>query len=316
MQGQVQSARACVRIAFVFVAALLALAVFTASASAILVKLPHGGYANYDSMTGKKEPRAARIFDQQFTNLDYSGGPVMPSNRNYTIVWQPSNYGAHTPFQTGYTTGVNTFFTDMAADSGKHTNSDSVSTQYNDVNGNVAAYQSSNGGMYTDTDPLPANGCPANPGDICITDTQIQTELDSFLASKGLAHDMAHEYFLLTPPDVASCFDSTGSQGCSGNADTNPPYCAYHSSSVAGYIYANIADLAGLDGCDPFVTDPYYCAELRLRLQQRPGRWRAECDLARAQRVDHRPAAEQRLDRLGQQRRRRDRRQVQQRRHG
>src|SRR5689334_12611105 len=79
-------------------------------------------------------PVAATLFDATFSNLDYSGGPVMPSNTNYPIVWAPSNYTG-TPFQYDYVAGVNQFFGDLAHDSGSHTNSDSVSTQYNDANG-------------------------------------------------------------------------------------------------------------------------------------------------------------------------------------
>jgi PKD repeat protein len=220
-------------------------------ASAIMVKLPSGRYANYQAVAGAKAPR---IFDAAFTNLDYSGGPLMPSNTNYTVVWQPSNYGTHTPFQTGYVTGVNQFFADLAAASGQSTNSDAVATQYNDTGGNKAAYSSTNGGTLTDTRPLPANGCPANPGNICLTDAQLQAELNTFLAANHLPSDLTHEYFLVTPPDVASCFEAAGIT-CSANADVGQSlFCAYHSTTTASYIYSNIPDLAGVGGCDPFVT--------------------------------------------------------------
>jgi hypothetical protein len=229
-----------------------ALCLGASPAAAIMVKLPGGRYANYDAMSGAKTPRVARRFDAAFTNLDYSGGPVMPANVNYTVVWQPSNYGA-TPFQSDYVSGVNRFFTDLAAASGRSDNSDAVSAQYNDSSGAVAAYASSFGGSLIDTDPLPVNGCPASPGGICLTDAQLQAELNGFLSSSGMPADVTHEYFLLTPPDVASCFDSAGSS-CSGNAEQNQQFCAYHSQSTADYIYANVPDLTGLDGCDPFAT--------------------------------------------------------------
>lgn len=64
------------------------------------------------------------------------------------------------------------------------------------------------------------------------------------------------EYFLLTPPNVVTCFDATSGQ-CSAN-DTVPSdqiFCAYHNSFgslTAPTIYANIPDLSGLAGCDPF----------------------------------------------------------------
>lgn len=234
------------------------LACMAGTASAILIKLPRGGYAGYAPLIKTSAPDSPRIFDTHFSNLDYSGGPVMASNTNYVVVWQPAGYSG-VPFQSGsggqlgYISGVGRYFQDLAADSGKATNSDAVSTQYNDVNGHTAAYRSVYGGTYTDPDPLPANGCPANPGDICLTDAQLQTELNNFLSANHLPADLSHEYFLLTPPSVASCIDAAGS-ACSGNADLNLAYCAYHSESTHGYVYANIPDEAGLPGCDPFVT--------------------------------------------------------------
>jgi PKD repeat protein len=113
----------------------------------------------------------------------------------------------------------------------------------------------------TDNDALPANGC--NTGDTyCITDAQIQTELNSFLTAHSLPRGLTNEYFLLTPPAVASCFDAAGTQ-CSGNASTGAAFCAYHSQSATStpFLYANIvytsasADPSfpnGVDGCDPF----------------------------------------------------------------
>jgi PKD repeat protein len=221
-------------------------------ASANLIHLPTGGYANFAPTSNWGAAHGARKFDSVFSNLDYSGGPVMPSNRNYVVVWQPSGYTG-TAFQSGYTAGVGQFFSDLAAASGSATAVDSVAAQYNDYAGEPAAFSSTYGGTLPDTDPLPSNGCPANTGDICLTDAQLQSELDSYLAAQSLPHDLSHEYFLITPPGVASCFDAGGTE-CSGNADENQAYCAYHSRSSGGYLYANIPDLTGLDGCDPFVT--------------------------------------------------------------
>ena len=241
--------------------AVLVCAISAAPASAIMVKLPTGGYANYDAIKGAKAPHAAQIFDLAFTNLDYSGGPVMPSNTNYVVEWQPSNYSG-TAFQGtlgyahDYVGGVAQFFQDLAAGSRSTSIVDAVSGQYNDTTGATSGYNAGYGGKLVDTDPLPANGCPANPGDICITDAQIQAELNSFLASQHVPADFTHEYFLLTPPDVASCFDSAG-HSCSANADQSAQFCAYHSQTGQGYIYSNIPDLSGLSGCDPFATDGY-----------------------------------------------------------
>jgi hypothetical protein len=230
-------------------------------ASAILVQSPAGNkMISYRPLIGSKAATVASIFDAVFSNLDYSGGPVMPSNTNYTIFWDPSNYTG-SPFQTSsdpaqdYVAGVNQFFSDLAHDSSLHTNSDSVSTQYNDTNGHAAAYDSTFGGSFTDTDPLPDNGCPASPGDVCLTDAQIQSELDQFLSAHSLPRDLTHEYFLLTPPGVASCLDAAGTM-CSPKAAGNPVFCAYHNNSTTSvsFVYANIPDSDGIRGCDPYVT--------------------------------------------------------------
>ena len=34
-------------------------------------------------------------FDQVFTNMDYNGGPVMPSNTDYMVLWSPSGLSAY-----------------------------------------------------------------------------------------------------------------------------------------------------------------------------------------------------------------------------
>ena len=218
---------------------------------AVLVHLKSGRWLSYEALSGSRAPGSLRNFDQAYTNLDYSGGPVMASNTNFVIEWKPSNYSG-TAFQTGYVTGFGTFFGDLAHDSGLTTNSDAVSAQYNDVNGNLAAYDSHYGGTYVDTDPLPSNGC--SDATICLTDAQLQSELDSFLSSQHLPSDLTHEYYLLTPPDVASCFDAS-SGACSANS-SSPYFCAYHSQTSGGYVYSNIPDLDGIDGCDPYYT---YC---------------------------------------------------------
>ena len=65
----------------------------------------------------------ATKFDQVFTNMDYNGGPVMPSNTDYMVMWSPAGLSA---YPAGYVSGLKTFFTDLAHDSGGHQNVDSV----------------------------------------------------------------------------------------------------------------------------------------------------------------------------------------------
>jgi PKD repeat protein len=194
----------------------------------------------------------------------------------------------------GYMDGVAQFFIDLAHDSGSASNSDSVATQYNQANPDAAtAYTSHFGacasncgtnapnGVFLDTDAIPGNasGCPetatnAGGGDakgsggFCITDAQIQTELNNFLSAHNLSRGFTNEYFLLTPPDVVTCEDQQGTS-CSGNAPSgHAKFCGYHSfggPANNGFLYANIPDSSGtttstsndgINGCDPFATAP------------------------------------------------------------
>ena len=34
-------------------------------------------------------------FDRVFTNMDYNGGPVMPSNTDYMVMWSPGGLSAY-----------------------------------------------------------------------------------------------------------------------------------------------------------------------------------------------------------------------------
>ena len=65
--------------------------------------------------------------------LRYHGGPVMHTNRTYSIYWVPSGYG----LGSGYTTTIDQFFNDVAADSGKTSNVYYSDTQYYDGAGHV-----------------------------------------------------------------------------------------------------------------------------------------------------------------------------------
>ncbi|HJU36384.1 MAG TPA: hypothetical protein VJ716_03075 [Gaiellaceae bacterium] len=143
-------------------------------------------------------------------------------------------------FDPRYESLINQYFTDVAADSGKTTNVYSVATQYNDGSGPVQ-YRSTFGGSYVDHDPLPANGCDDAHNGLhdayCLTDQQLQIEIQAAMDAKGWQHGLDHVFFLMTPNGVGSCFDVSGNQ-CSTNT-----FCAYHSafgiSPADAVIYAN-----------------------------------------------------------------------------
>src|SRR6516225_3437469 len=187
-------------------------------------------------------------FDQVFSNLDYNGGPLMPSNTDYMVLWAPPGT---TPYPPGYVFGLERYFKDLQHDSGGHQNVDSVSAQYNDLTGAFSKYQVTFGGVLLDTDPYPPAQCPTGgkgaTGKVkaCLTDPQIQTELENFVPSRGLKTDLSHEYFLLPPPGVETCFTNdptSGFGGCSAGEPLNiAAFCAYHQNTSGSpmLLYAN-----------------------------------------------------------------------------
>jgi PKD repeat protein len=249
------------RIAIVLcsLAAAIVFASMAVPARAVVIETKEGATLSYLPAAGATTgpgasglARAARPFDTLFTNLDYGGGPVMTSNTNYTIFWRPSGVGA-SAYPTGYQSGVSTFFEDLAQDSGGHENVESVATQYNDAEGAFVKYDSHFGGTFVDEDPYPVSGCEFATH--CFTDEQIREELQRFVTAHGLPTDLNHEYFLLTPPGVESCFEFEGEFECS--AGTPPEvvvFCAYHGniplSEGREIIYANDPFVTGNEGCD------------------------------------------------------------------
>lgn len=237
------------------VAALVVSAIAASSASAILLKLPNGQTVSYQPIRGA----ASQIvrFDTAFGNMDYNGGPVMPSNTDYMIFWSPTGLGAYGP---EYVSGLQRYFRDLAHDSGGHQNTDSVSAQYNDLTGAVARYDVRFGGSLLDTQPYPKSLCPVHGRVIeCLTDAQIQHELERFVSQRHLKRDLSHEYFLLTPPHVEGCFSDNPNAtpafgGCSAGEEpqTLALFCAYHQTTVLSpmLIYADQPFVTGNSGCD------------------------------------------------------------------
>ncbi len=177
--------------------------------------------------------------------LEYHGGPVMSSNTNYALYWDPP--GA-SEFPAGYETGIDRYFEDLAHDSGGLQNVDSLLAQYTDSAGESANYSSHFAGALVDTHPYPANGCSSAP--ICLTDVQLRAEIRRFVEVSGLPMDLAHEYFLLTPAGVESCLEAAG-KACSAGS-THPGYCSFHSFIQVGgavIVYANDPYVEGTN-CD------------------------------------------------------------------
>jgi hypothetical protein len=217
--------------------------VFAKSASALVVHLRGGSALSYQPLRGTPAPSDS---DRMFSNVEYNFGPVMTSNTNYAFYWDPPGAPRYPP---DYRSGLNRFFRDLAHDSGGHENVDSVSTQYNDFTGEFAQYRSSFGGAIDDTDAYPQNGCRAAV--ICLTDSQIRTEIEAYSAAHGLPADLSHEYFFLPPPGVEDCGEAAGRECSPGTS--HPLYCAYHSDAPVGggfLIYAIDPYVTGNPECD------------------------------------------------------------------
>jgi hypothetical protein len=224
----------------------------TATASATVLHLANGTSVGYQPVqgAGPVQPNgSANPFneaeEQAKFPLLFHGGPVMTSNSNYVILWAPKKGPKYAP---KYTSGIAKYFKDLAHDSGLSTNVDSVAAQYG------APYSSSYAGSIKDSDPYPANGCTRAA--ICLTDAQLATEIAHVVQSKGLPADLKHEYFMVTPEGVESCFEASG-HVCSANSSV-PAYCAYHSDiTVAGgtIVYANDPYVYGKN-CDEPADHP------------------------------------------------------------
>ncbi|HWC45479.1 MAG TPA: hypothetical protein VG868_05130, partial [Casimicrobiaceae bacterium] len=152
-----------------------------------------------------------------------------------------------------YVSGVEQYFTDVASDSGHQTNVYSVGTQYFDKRRdgtirNHANYDVVAGAPIMDADPYPANACPPPTGYTnCLSDRQIELEIQRLVNSQHLAKGRNSIYFMFLPAGIDSCF---GRRICADNY-----FCAYHSGFVAnsgGIIlytnqpFANLPD----GGCD------------------------------------------------------------------
>ena len=174
------------------------------------------------------------------------GGPVLnagdtPGSVTVTpIYWDPASSLA-----SSYTSTVNQFITDVAADDGTGNNVWSDELQYG-INYDVHA-----GTPVTDSDAFPSSGCTPDTGSIyadtssystCLTDAQIQSEVSTVLTADSLPSDLGDLYLVLLPEGTEVC--KTASNGahnglCSLNASATSNLCGYH-SSVSGSppIYA------------------------------------------------------------------------------
>ncbi len=235
---------------FVVVALVMGVAASTGNAAgptqaSILGVVPHAGALH--GLAAAPTPPVNQCPPAQTPtqcNLNYLGGTVMHASTTYAIYWIPSGYSV----STNYESLVNQYFADVAAASNHADNVYSPATQYYDSAGPID-YQSTFAGSYADTTPFPSpSNCDDGVDLVCLTDADLQAEIQHVLTVKGWHGSTTAMFFVLTPDSVGSCFDGSGSQ-CTTNV-----YCAYHSSFTDSnnepVIYGNEPYDATIPGCN------------------------------------------------------------------
>ncbi|GAC1437622.1 MAG: hypothetical protein NVSMB51_12080 [Solirubrobacteraceae bacterium] len=177
--------------------------------------------------------------------LGYHGGPLMTSGATvYSIYWDPNG-----SFDPSYKDSVDQYINDVAIDSGSNSNVYFTSQEYLDSGSNPALYSHTFGGRLDDVNAYPDSGCtdPRGINAVCLTDQQLQDELNSVIDAYALPRDLNTIYAIFTPEGVSSCF-SAASNSCSYTH-----FCAYHSylDQANGGLYANQPYISGRPGCDP-----------------------------------------------------------------
>lgn len=174
--------------------------------------------------------------------LQYHGGPVLHTSDSYAIYWDPTgSYNSH------WMELIDGYLHNVGADSGTLDNVFALNGQYGDAGGGAANKSTFRGG-YVDADEYPTSGNCSEPAAFaCLTDAQIQAELQLVIGSGSLpGATRPAVYYLLTPPGVTVCTDGGSASTCSNSTELggspNTGICGYHSAinpaSPSPVIYA------------------------------------------------------------------------------
>jgi hypothetical protein len=190
--------------------------------------------------------------------VSYGGGPILTSNRTHVIFWAPS--GSHLAFDPGYRALVERFLIDVAAASHSTNNVFALTGQYTDSANRPAAYASRYAGSILDTDRLPRSECVEPPATgpgwtVCLTDSQLQAEIEHVVRARHLPTGQRDVYFLVTPRGLGSCMATSPTSGCAlGGPATG--YCGYHK-----FTNDNLVDYAFI----PYNAMPGHCQSAHPR---------------------------------------------------
>jgi hypothetical protein len=153
----------------------------------------------------------------------------MKTNKVYAIYWVPSGYTVSPSYQPL----IDGFFKNVAAANGQTTNVYSTESQYYDTLGWLT-YSSSFGASAVDTNAFPANSCYDPYTAVCLSDTQVRSEVQKIMSAKGWRASPTTLFFMFTPRNVGSCI---------GSACSFVNFCGYHSwygSGTSVLLYANM----------------------------------------------------------------------------
>ena len=167
-------------------------------------------------------------------------GPVMHSVATYAVYWDPSDF-----YHGDWQGLIDGFLASVGSAGGQLGNVFAVDAQYTDRTNQPATDRSSFHGAYTDTNPYPASEGCTDPhpwtfgvplleggGPVCLTDTQVRTQLETFIDEQhGIQKGMGTIVYLLTPPGVTVCLDAGGPEGhCSDFKGTIAEISAYEAA--------------------------------------------------------------------------------------
>lgn len=203
-------------------------------------------------------------FQPATTPLCWHGGAVLHSNETFTLTWDPLRR-----YWASARNYVQQFLRDVGDGSGTFTSPYAVTSQYWDgaVSSNRASNTSAYGGGCIDFGnggascnfggaggsghPYPVSGCSTTgasysaSNDTCLTDSEIQTELQAMIPQTGLHGHTTPGYgpviVVLTPPGVEVCLDGSNTLCSVNSASGGAQFCSYHSHvGVGGTDYSYV----------------------------------------------------------------------------
>ncbi len=210
------------------------LALFASPALAVVSEVEGHSYG----VTPREVELAAPNEEGEKNFANPEGRAVVQSSNVYVIYWDPTKYDYHGDWQHV----IDNFLNNVGAESGALSNVFALDSQYVDKTDHRAGYSITYRGSYADTDAYPKTGCtepaPFNGSrsiaTACLTDTEIQAELKSFISDHTLQAGMKAIFYVLTPPGVTVCLDGGGPTGhCSAYEASSPTsyehsFCSYH----------------------------------------------------------------------------------------